>query len=221
MYNKRRAIERETKSPLRECSTCKKHLPINAFYRKGDGLAAQCKNCISEYNRRKIESETPEQKKQKHERTKNWRLARLEEERERSRNYHHQNRARILEQKREYTKNHKEQISVRVKAWRSANRDRKNITEAVRVQRIRANGGSFTVEEWLALCAHFFNRCLSCGKECALHIDHVIPVSKGGTSDISNLQPLCRSCNSTKATNDTDYRLKPHPNCLPKAIEQG
>lgn len=39
--------------------------------------------------------------------------------------------------------------------------------------------------------------CVSCGKP-ADTIDHIIPVSKGGTNDIENLQPMCWPCNRSK-----------------------
>jgi 5-methylcytosine-specific restriction endonuclease McrA len=70
-------------------------------------------------------------------------------------------------------------------------------------------GGSYTVGEWKALCEQYDSRCLCCGKKKALEFDHVIPVSKGGSSDISNGQPLCRSCNASKGDKTTDYRTKP------------
>lgn len=45
--------------------------------------------------------------------------------------------------------------------------------------------------------------CQSCGKympdEVGLHIDHIIPISKGGKTVISNLQVLCSKCNGKKS----------------------
>lgn len=43
-------------------------------------------------------------------------------------------------------------------------------------------------------------QCVSCGEreEKKLTIDHIKPVSKGGTNDYENLQILCKSCNSSK-----------------------
>ena len=49
-------------------------------------------------------------------------------------------------------------------------------------------------------------KCLSCGNENDITLDHVIPIDKGGANDVSNLQPLCRSCNSRKGIKTTDYR---------------
>lgn len=43
-----------------------------------------------------------------------------------------------------------------------------------------------------------WNKCLICGSIENIEIDHIIPLSKWGTNDINNLQPLCRSCNGKK-----------------------
>jgi hypothetical protein len=42
------------------------------------------------------------------------------------------------------------------------------------------------------------NKCRSCGILTDLTLDHIIPRSIGGTNDESNLQTLCRKCNSAK-----------------------
>lgn len=49
-------------------------------------------------------------------------------------------------------------------------------------------------------------RCLCCGETEKIELDHVIPVSLGGSNDVDNLQPLCRSCNSKKADRYIDFR---------------
>ena len=47
------------------------------------------------------------------------------------------------------------------------------------------------------------NTCQCCGAKASdgiqLHIDHIKPVSKGGTNDFENLQTLCRDCNLGKS----------------------
>ena len=40
--------------------------------------------------------------------------------------------------------------------------------------------------------------CVHCGGTGNIHIDHVIPLSKGGTHSIGNLMPLCARCNQSK-----------------------
>lgn len=78
-----------------------------------------------------------------------------------------------------------------------------------RQMRIEAAEGSHTDLEWEALKAHYSNRCLCCGKaepEVELTRDHVIPLVKGGTNSIDNIQPLCRGCNSRKRNSEADYR---------------
>ncbi len=41
-------------------------------------------------------------------------------------------------------------------------------------------------------------RCAKCGAGHDLTVDHIVPRSKGGKNDASNLQWLCRTCNSAK-----------------------
>ena len=65
--------------------------------------------------------------------------------------------------------------------------------------------GVWTPEEWAAVCEQYGNVCLACGKP-EVTVDHVVPISLGGSNTIENLQPLCRSCNCRKQNKVVDYR---------------
>lgn len=84
----------------------------------------------------------------------------------------------------------------------------------LRVARLRAVGGSHTIQEWRDLKKFYNYICLCCKQQepfITLSKDHVIPVVMGGSNAISNIQPLCVSCNSRKNIKVIDYKLTYNP----------
>jgi len=127
--------------------------------------------------------------------------------------------------KKEYASLNKDTLIASAKAWQKANPERARIhqraaypkrraavyaTNHARRARVLGNGGSFTAKEWRDMKAQVDYRCLCCGKrepQIKLTPDHVVPVNKGGTGDIANIQPLCLRCNQAKGDrHSTDYR---------------
>ena len=44
--------------------------------------------------------------------------------------------------------------------------------------------------------------CVACWSTPSTEVDHIIPVSRGGTNEVGNLQGLCHSCHAAKTARD-------------------
>lgn len=97
--------------------------------------------------------------------------------------------------------------------WRDKNRERVRELGRIRKRkhpeitslhenrrRIRklGNGGSHSIKEWEQVKKTQNYLCLFCKEGKPLTRDHITPISKGGSDNISNIQALCKNCNCKK-----------------------
>jgi 5-methylcytosine-specific restriction endonuclease McrA len=98
----------------------------------------------------------------------------------------------------EYYQQNRQKIKERQKKY--------NASEAGKMSRKRGKVKflyKITYQQWLMLCEAVGKVCQICfepHKISELEIDHIIPRSKGGESKLENYQPLCRLCNTKKAS---------------------
>lgn len=77
-------------------------------------------------------------------------------------------------------------------------------------KRWRFVSGNHTFGDWERLKAQYDFTCPCCKKKepsIKLLEDHIISASLGGSDNIENIQPLCRSCNAKKYTKTTRYEV--------------
>ena len=90
--------------------------------------------------------------------------------------------------------------------WAKNNREKVNETNRPALHRRRARQfaaeGSFTKDDVAVIRRRQRDRCAACGQRGKLEIDHIKPLSKGGSNYPRNLQLLCRSCNAQKTDKD-------------------
>lgn len=92
------------------------------------------------------------------------------------------------------------------KLWLAANKLRTRVYVENRRVRKLANGGSHTPEQIEELHAKQRYRCVGCKTSIrdSYEIDHIIPVTRGGSNYISNIQLLCVRCNRSKHNKHPD-----------------
>ena len=185
----------------RQCFDCKKVLPATREFFHGGGkamgLSCRCKECTKPISSAKSKKRWAENKESQSANYRKWRL----------KNQHIRTAKRRAERARDPQK-----FRDKEACYRSRNPEYGKAKEnRRRAKQVKASG-FFTDEQWQARLDYHGNSCAYCNSTEDLTIDHMIPLSRGGSQWASNLVPACRSCNSTKGDKTpiefADYTFK-------------
>lgn len=173
---------------MKECTRCKVVQSLEDFYKKSDtldGRASWCKICMAwnkkRWYAREYKSGSDYQRRVS-EAGKKHRAENPGLNAERCRRYKAANREILYQKNRAYNKANPE----RARAWKKLYKHRK-----------RNAVGHFTPEQLKARIEYYGSKCYVC-QEPYEEIDHVIPLSRGGTNWPGNLRPICSPCNKMK-----------------------
>jgi 5-methylcytosine-specific restriction endonuclease McrA len=96
------------------------------------------------------------------------------------------------------------------KRWRQDNRDKVRGYSRKHIALKAGAEGLHTIEDLKYIYNHQQGKCPKCRKFIPfddMTVDHIIPLSWGGNNYASNIQLLCKGCNSSKSNlNNTDFR---------------
>ncbi len=143
------------------------------------------------YNRRYYQehSESIKAHVKNYKKTTNYRYVLNEEQKEYS-------RQRALE----WYRAHKDVVILRSKLWKKAHPDKVNAGSRSYASRRRGALGNFTPKDFIKLKNRQDGKCAYCMVNEANSIDHIVPLSKGGSNFIGNILPVCGYCNSSKSS---------------------
>lgn len=226
------------KSGQRRCYRCKIIKPISEFRSRSDHRAKidtrclECADAVAAQRRSKHRNENRLRQREYFQRNREavnlrQRLSysrNPEKRREQSRSYRNANieKYREYDRKRSKTPERKKRAAETYQKFRrsekwTATRDRWRhenravLKSYIHARRAKMSGQRFTKSDIDGLLERQRGRCASCRISIKKRwtVDHVMPVALGGTNDVSNLQLLCRSCNSRKGkTHPDDWARK-------------
>lgn len=187
------------------CGTCKTQKSVKDFHRNNSrktGYSNACKVCVLKRTKARYDK-NPEFYRAK---TSKWREKNPGAANEMARRYREKYPERAKDSVRRYKQANQESIKLATKAWAIKNHE--SILSRNRQKRaIKRNAISepYTKDDilnrWGTDC-HICNKPIdltaSRRRSNGLHLDHVIPLSKGGPDIIANIKPAHAFCNISK-----------------------
>lgn len=118
--------------------------------------------------------------------------------------WYDRNREARAKLKAEQRKASPEVFKARYDRWAAANPEQVIAKNRLREARKKGAEGRHTGAEVKALLVRQKSKCASCATslKTGYHADHIVPLSKGGSNWISNIQLLCPTCNHRKWAKD-------------------
>lgn len=196
------------------CSKCGQSKPLGKFSKHNgkksskSGYRSSCKDCDVEYNRlyRQRNRDKVNAAKRK------WAADNKDSKAEQDKKYRLLNQEKIAKRNKQWRIKNSDYTKEKALAWRTANKQRKAITDRAWAQNNKENVRNISLRRRARLFQNGIYRvtkqdiirllnagCMYCGNP-AQHVDHVIPVSRGGTHSIGNLTGACASCNLSKGS---------------------
>ena len=90
--------------------------------------------------------------------------------------------------------------AIKAREWRSKNRHRSNFYSHIRRARKLAARGTCSAAQAALRIEVYGGICAYCKKAPHAHLDHVIPLVRGGSNWPSNFRPSCQRCNQSKGS---------------------
>jgi hypothetical protein len=114
--------------------------------------------------------------------------------------YRKANREKVMAATVAWRKANAEKVNAKNAAWRKANPEKVKSKDSNNRAKRRGAEGNHTAEELKQLLTRQKCRCAVCKKsiEGGYHKDHIVPLSRGGSNYIRNIQLLCPKCNCRK-----------------------
>ena len=125
--------------------------------------------------------------------------ANREKTREASRAWALANPERVKQNNQKWKADNKEHCNAYMRQWVLDNPEQWNAHRNQRRALSKGASGRASSDQIAARVAMFGGKCAYCRTAPHEAIDHVIPLSRGGSNWPANLRPVCRPCNSSKS----------------------